>query len=832
MVVEMSVNNGPYEAVDNQNGDNNTNYSTPAKSEAWYNMDGSVNPLFGGIISYCFSGYSSYYIGNNNWVRSVAALAGANGAQSVRIRFRFTSGPSDEEGYAIDDVQIIGDINPVLITGAASKITTTKATLHGSITANGKAPVLETGFVLDTIINPTHNNINVIVVATNPVVSEGAFTANIMGLVLGEQYYCRAYAMHSGDTFYGPDIIFNTLANPTVPVVANISKKVKATEADIQLEIMTDGGEMITASGVIYAQSTSNLTVGSAGVTNVSTNPVDTIGITNINITGLTHSTKYYYRAFATNSIGHGYGLVDSFVTSPVISVLPYIQNFETDSIEWTSDDNQSDMWERGLPAKTYLNSTHSGTKAWVTLLNQNYSSGYNAALLSPQFNFSNLAATPVLRFYHKFDGNQYWDYGVVQISVNNGSWITLDNNTGTNENYNTDSSYAWYNNAISQYWWFSYPVGFSRNSDFDIGSSVYASNNNGWIQSATLLTGAAGQANVRFRFLFNAASGGSEGWAIDDIEVVEEPIVPTNIVSSVNLSGMDSSTIHVSCTKGNGQGRLIVARLSATNRVAPTDNKMYNANPVFGSLDSTGLGNYIIFKDTGNSVRVLDLTPYAQYTFDAYEYNGKYMHIKFAPGFSNNTSTLPVSLIVFTAITQSNNVLLNWATANETNNKGFYVERSVDGRNFEIIDFVKGAGNSNKTSGYNLTDKDAFANSQQQKANGQLYYRLKQTDLNGKYTYSKVVRVTKNAQLISGLSVFPNPYSTDFNVSFVSTIDGNASIEMMDVQGRLVVTQSSVVANGENSILINETADLKAGVYFIKVNINKEMQMLKLIKY
>jgi hypothetical protein len=833
MVVEMSVNNGPYQAVDDQMA---YYYSgTPAKSEAWYNTHGGNNPSVGSIVSYCFSGYSSYYINNHNWVRSAAVLAGANGAQSVRIRFRFTSGSSDEEGFAIDDIQIMEDIAPVVVTRAAINITTTKAQLNGQIAANGKANIIQSGFVFDSTANPTINGVNATVISTNPVVSNQTFSAKLVGLTIGQQYHYRTYALLATDTIYGTNIMFNTLAHSVVPVVANISKKVKPTEANIHLEILTDGGDTITASGVIYSQSSSNLIFGDPGVTNVNTNPMDTIGITHINIMGLTHTTKYYYRAFATNIIGHGYGLVDSFITSPVISLLPYAQNFETDSVEWESDNNgntnQQNIWERGLPVKAYLNGAHSGTKAWATLLNQGYSNGYNAALVSPQFDFSSLTASPVLRFYHKFEFDPYWDYGVVQISVNNGLWTTLDNNAGTTGNYNTDSSFAWYN-TVSPNWWIQYPIGFVNNSYSDTGSRVYTSNNNGWIQSVTLLTGAAGQANVRFRFLFNGAADGTEGWVIDDIEVVEQPVTPTNIVSSVDLSGMDSSTIHVSCTKGNGQGRLIVARISTTNPVAPLDNKLYRANTVFGAMDSTGLGNYVIYSDTGSSVRALDLAPYTQYAFDAYEYNGKYMHIKFAPAFYNSASTLPVNLVTFTAIAQSNNVVLNWVTASEITNKGFYVERSIDGRNFESINFVKGADNSNKTTGYSLTDKDAFANSQQQKTNSQLFYRLKQVDFNGKYTYSNIVRVTKNTQVINGLSVFPNPYSTEFNVSFVSTIDGNASFEMMDVRGKLVASQNGAVTNGENSVSINGTADLKAGVYFIRVTMNNEPQMLKLIKY
>ncbi len=73
---------------------------------------------------------------------------------------------------------------------------------------------------------------------------------------------------------------------------------------------------------------------------------------------------------------------------------------------------------------------------------------------------------------------------------------------------------------------------------------------------------------------------------------------------------------------------------------------------------------------------------------------------------------------------------------------QGVEVERSVDGKSFEQVGFVKGAGNSNQLLNYNLRDVKAFASAQ----NNTLYYRLKQVDMNGAFTYSPVVMVSNEA--------------------------------------------------------------------------------------
>jgi hypothetical protein len=112
------------------------------------------------------------------------------------------------------------------------------------------------------------------------------------------------------------------------------------------------------------------------------------------------------------------------------------------------------------------------------------------------------------------------------------------------------------------------------------------------------------------------------------------------------------------------------------------------------------------------------------------------------------NAFVLPVSLIYFNARVNDNNVLIEWQTASEKFNDYFTVERSSDGNIFNPIAIIDGAGNSNDLLNYTYIDQWPLPKIS--------YYRLKQTDFNGDFTYSKVVAVRMN---IEGLfAIYPNP--------------------------------------------------------------------------
>jgi hypothetical protein len=338
-------------------------------------------------------------------------------------------------------------------------------------------------------------------------------------------------------------------------------------------------------------------------------------------------------------------------------------------------------------------------------------------------------------------------------------------------------------------------------------------------------LTGAAGQSDVKIRFRFVADVFTDEGWAIDNIEIVNVT-TPTTAASNVTVIPSATSAT-VNFTAGNGQGRIVIARLSSSLAVAPTNNTLYAASAVYGSANTTGTGNFIVYMGNGTSVSVTGLTASTGYTFDVYEYNGKYMHNSFAGAISSNTTTTPVKLVSLKATKVNEDVLVSWTTASELNNRGFNVERSVDGKTFDLVGFVKGSGNSSTTNNYRLEDVDAFAKAGVNK----LFYRLKQLDNDGKFEYSQVVTVVNENDLSSGIVTYPNPFSDRLSIDIKGAKAGNASIQVMDISGRLIMSFDKTILDGNQTLTLDGLASLSQGVYFVRVSASGLNNVTKLIK-
>jgi hypothetical protein len=188
--------------------------------------------------------------------------------------------------------------------------------------------------------------------------------------------------------------------------------------------------------------------------------------------------------------------------------------------------------------------------------------------------------------------------------------------------------------------------------------------------------------------------------------------------------------------------------------------------------------------------------------------------------------SQLPVNLIAFDGKGLNDDVLLTWATASEQNNRGFYVERSADGENFAAIDFVKGKEYSVARVNYELLDENAFA-----AANvNTLYYRLRQVDFDGTETLSNVVSVARNTKAVTSVKAYPNPFNTGLQVEVISLQDAEYVLTVSDLQGRVVSTRNVTIEKGMNRISVEEMDNLKAGIYFVKLN-GAESTTLKVVK-
>ena len=171
----------------------------------------------------------------------------------------------------------------------------------------------------------------------------------------------------------------------------------------------------------------------------------------------------------------------------------------------------------------------------------------------------------------------------------------------------------------------------------------------------------------------------------------------------------------------------------------------------------------------------------------------------------------LPLKLVNFKGALENNATHLQWETANETNTSHFVVERSIDGNNFSNIGTVAAAGNSTGAQKYDYMDYAATHQS-----SSTLYYRLKMVDLNGDFTYSKVITIVLKPSSYT-VALYPNPIHDVLKVRLTLSKAEQVQIQVTDMNGRIIYKESRFVPTGTNELKIN-TASWPSQLYSVRV--------------
>jgi hypothetical protein len=183
------------------------------------------------------------------------------------------------------------------------------------------------------------------------------------------------------------------------------------------------------------------------------------------------------------------------------------------------------------------------------------------------------------------------------------------------------------------------------------------------------------------------------------------------------------------------------------------------------------------------------------------------------APVPRNSGSPLPVTFTSFSATKDGKNNLLSWSTASEQNNAGFEVQRSTDGSTYENIGFVKSLsamGNSSSPLSYSFTDFNPLGLQQ--------YYRLKQTDLDGKSAYSAIVLVKREAPAtLTVTKVYPNPSTSSIYINAACPAATTLQLSIVDMNGRVVGRKQVNAMTGNNGFDMPVT-QLAPGTYLLQV--------------
>lgn len=189
----------------------------------------------------------------------------------------------------------ISDGSPIVMSTTPNSISSTTAISGGTITSTGTSPVVANGVCWGTVANPTTANSK-----TVDGIGLGMFTSAITGLTSSTIYHIRAYATNSTGTAYGLDLTFTTLGTPTVTTtsVSNIT----STTASASSNITSAGTSSVTTRGVCWSSVANPTTANSKTVDSNGS------GVFTSAITGLSSSTTYHIRAYATNGAGTSYG--------------------------------------------------------------------------------------------------------------------------------------------------------------------------------------------------------------------------------------------------------------------------------------------------------------------------------------------------------------------------------------------------------------------------------------------------------------------------------------------------------------------------------------------
>lgn len=178
--------------------------------------------------------------------------------------------------------------------------------------------------------------------------------------------------------------------------------------------------------------------------------------------------------------------------------------------------------------------------------------------------------------------------------------------------------------------------------------------------------------------------------------------------------------------------------------------------------------------------------------------------------------TTLPVELAYFHGNLEADKVELKWRTLSEVNNAVFEIERSRNGDEFEKIGTIEGSGNSLYPINYQYQDNLIES--------GKYYYRLKQTDFDGSFSYSSIITINYE-QLQSDISIYPNPTTDILNIS---TTDFNElNVFIYNQTGQLIKSLS--IDNQESNLI--SVQSLEQGFYIAKIIIDNQIYQQRFFK-
>lgn len=225
------------------------------------------------------------------------------------------------------------------------------------------------------------------------------------------------------------------------------------------------------------------------------------------------------------------------------------------------------------------------------------------------------------------------------------------------------------------------------------------------------------------------------------------------------------------------------------------------NPNPAFGHA---GAGTWDILT-LNKTINTVGNKYYATFNVNSFSGGGG--------GSTGDASSLPIELLSFEASLSANHkVRLSWQTAQEWNNDYFTIERSVDGNFFEWVQNIDAIGNHNTTQSYEIYDSNPYK--------GRSYYRLKQTDIDGHFSYSPLREIYWDTN--NNIQIYPNPVSQILNIDAFEKLN---EISLYDIVGTEIV---SIIPTKESTQI--DFSMLPFGVYVVVLHTDRGKVIEKVV--
>lgn len=303
----------------------------------------------------------------------------------------------------------------------------------------------------------------------------------------------------------------------------------------------------------------------------------------------------------------------------------------------------------------------------------------------------------------------------------------------------------------------------------------VFNSGNTEWINTIAL------SAN-KFVVVYSDLGNGNSGTACvgtvsgNTITFSNEYVFNSGTTTTVVATGHGANNFSVSYSDGaNGNNLNANAGTISGSAISFDTEVILNGNVQVPATSAVGLDFFVtIYKDDPNGGRSTAIA-------------------------AQISGILPVELLDFSADRGEQGIQLNWTTASEENNEGFEIQRSPDGLSWKSIEFIRGMGTSFVTNNYLFTDEQPIS--------GVNYYRLKQMDYDGLFSFSKVNSVVWSVKDV--YKIFPNPAGDQVWIKTDKTFF--PEIRIYDTRGRLVDRYPA----GTEYI---DLSDMEKGIYYLEI--------------